>query len=144
MSNLRVAPADLFMTFGNGARSKVETVGDLVLRIPGSDFETVILSDVFYVPDATMNLLSIRASVSRGIDVHFSRDENGDAYCLLEKVGKVMVEAVAASSVFAMVADTGEKALAAVESPELWHRRYGHLGFDNLVKLAPAALLVTW
>ena len=141
MNNLKEAPADLFMTFGNGAGSKVEAVGDLVLRIPASDFETVTLSDVFYVQEAIMNLLSIRASVARGIDVHFSRDENGYAYCLLEKGGKVMVEAIAASGVFAMVADTGEKALAAVESPELWHRRYGHLGFDSLVKLAAGDLV---
>ncbi len=35
-----------------------------------------------------------------------------------------------------MEAHLPERAMAAVESPELWHRRFGHLGFDNLAKLA--------
>ena len=40
-----------------------------------------------------------------------------------------------------MEADLPERAMAAVESPELWHRRFGHLGFDNLVKLADGHLV---
>ena len=33
MTNLRVAPAGLSMTFGNGAKAKVEAVGEMVLKI---------------------------------------------------------------------------------------------------------------
>ncbi len=83
MTNLRVAPAGLSMTFGNGAKAKVEAVGDMVLGIPGSDFQSVTLGDVFYIPEASMNMFSIRAAVTRGINVHFSRDKRGP-YCRLD------------------------------------------------------------
>ena len=66
MTNLRVASAGLSMTFGNGAKAKVEAVGDMVLEIPGSDFQSVTLRDVFYIPEASMNMFSIRAAVTRG------------------------------------------------------------------------------
>ncbi len=140
MTNLRVAPAGLSMTFGNGVKAKVEAVGDMVLGIPGSDFQSVTLGDVFYIPEASMNMFSIRAAVTRGINVHFSRDKRGP-YCRLEKDGGLMVEANADCGVFTMEAHLPERAMAAVESPELWHRRFGHLGFDNLVKLADGHLV---
>ena len=75
MSNLRAAPADLHITFGNGTRAKVEAVGDLVLRIPDSDFETVTMSNVYHVPEATMKLFSIRAAVAKSINAFFSKDQ---------------------------------------------------------------------
>ena len=141
MSNLRAAPADLHITFGNGTRAKVEAVGDLVLRIPDSDFETVTLSNVYHVPEATMKLFSIRAAVAKGINAFFSKDQQG-TYCILEKAGKLMVKSFANGGIFGMVAHTTEdQVLAAVESPELWHRRYGHMGYDGLAKLAAGNLV---
>ena len=39
-----------------------------------------------------------------------------------------------------MTAYTREMAMAAVEDPELWHRRFGHLSYDDLAKLAAGNL----
>ena len=54
MSNLRPAETGKFITFGNGTRAEVKAIGDVMLKIPGSEVETVILSDVFHVPEATI------------------------------------------------------------------------------------------
>ena len=55
MSDLRTVETEKFNTFGNGSKAKVEAVGDIVLKIPGSEVETVTLTDMFHVPDATIN-----------------------------------------------------------------------------------------
>ena len=128
------------MTFGNGSKASVEAVGDVVLRIPGSEVETLTLTDVYLVPDATMNLFSIRSAVKRGVDVLFSRDQSGE-YCTMRKDGKLLARGDAYGGLFGMVGHAAHVAMSATETPELWHRRYGHLGYDNLAKLAEGGLV---
>ena len=129
-----------FITFGNGTKAKVEAVGDIVLKIPGSEVETVTLTDVFHVPDATMNLFSIRSAVKRGVEVVFSKDQSGE-YCTMSKDGRLLTRTDARAGLYGMVGHSAHVALSAAESPELWHRRYGHLGYDNLAKLAAGKLV---
>ena len=140
MSNLRSVETEKFITFGNGTKAKVEAVGDIVLKIPGSEVETVTLTDVFHVPDATMNLFSIRSAVKRGVEVVFSKDQSGE-YCTMSKDGRLLTRTDARAGLFGMVGHSAHVALSAAESPELWHRRYGHLGYDNLAKLAAGELV---
>ena len=75
MTNMRPVPAETTITFGNGTQASVEAVGDVVLRIPGSEVDTLTLTDVYHVPEATMNLFSIRSAVNRGVEVPFSKDK---------------------------------------------------------------------
>ena len=140
MSNLRSVETERFITFGNGTKAKVEAVGDIVLKIPGSEVETVTLTNVFHVPDATMNLFSIRSPVKRGLEVVFSKDQSGE-YCTMCKDGRLLTRTDARAGLFGMVGHSAHVALSAAESPELWHRRYGHLGYDNLAKLAAGELV---
>ena len=140
MSNLRPVEADKFITFGNGTKAEVKAIGDVVLKIPGSEVETVTLTDVFHVPEATMNLFSIRSAVKKGVEVVFSKDKYGE-YCTMSKDGRLLTRSDARAGLFGMVGHSAHVALAAVESPELWHRRYGHLGYDNLAKLAAGELV---
>ena len=139
MSNLRPAEMQKFITFGNGTKAEVKAIGDVVLRIPGSEVETVTLTDVFYVPEATMNLFSIRSAVKEGVEVVFSRDKFGE-YCTMRKDGRLLTRSDARAGLFGMIGHSAQVALSAVENPELWHRRYGHLGYENLAKLAAGEL----
>ena len=141
MHNLRPVNEDLTITFGNGTKASVENIGDVVLEVPGSDVATLTLMDVWHVPEAKMSLFSIDRAVQNGVDVTFSRDDGAGRYCLLEKDGQLLARATSQGGVFGMVAYTGETAMAAVEDPELWHRRFGHLGYDNLAKLAAGNLV---
>ena len=47
--------------------------------------ETLTLTDVLHVPEATMNLFSIRSAVKRGVEFVFSKDKFGD-YCTMSDV----------------------------------------------------------
>ena len=118
----------------------MEAVGDIVMRIPGSGVDTITLRDVYHVPEPHMNLSSIRSAVRRGVKVLFSRD-NAEKYCTMTKDGKLLARSDASAGMFGMVGRTARMALAATETPELWHRRYGHLGFEGLAKLAEGALV---
>ena len=143
MSNLRPAEANRYNTFGNGAQAKVEALGDLVMKVPGSEVETLTLTDVLHVPEATMNLFSIRSAVKRGVEFVFSKDKFGD-YCTMSEDGRLLNRSDArGAGLFGMIGHCAHVhvALSAVESPELWHRRYGHLGYDNLAKLAAGELV---
>ena len=140
MSNMRPVPPETTITFGNGSKASVEAVGDVVLRIPGSEVDTITLTDVYLVPDATMNLFSIRSAVKRGVEFLFSRDKSGE-YCMMRKDGRLLMRGDAHGGVFGMVGHAAHVALSATETPELWHRRYGHLGYDNLAKLAEGGLV---
>ena len=142
MSNLRAAHADCTSFWqwdqgqdGNRCRSCAQDIGSAV--------ETITPGNVYHVPEATMKLFSIRAAVAKGIVVHFSQGEHG-IYCVQKKDGQLMVKSFAGKAgTFAIVAHTTEnKVLAAVESPKLRHRRYGHLRFDNLAKPAAGNLVV--
>ncbi len=143
MTNVRTVPADTTITFGNGEQAAVEAVGDVTLRVPGSDFRSLTLTDVWHVPRATMNLFSIKSAVRRGIEVVFSHDNSGEI-CTMRKDGKLLARGDARTGIFGMVGHhvpAASVALSATETPQLWHRRYGHLGYDNLAKLAETGLV---
>ena len=53
MTNVRPAPPETSITFGNGSKASVEAVEDVVLRIPGSEVDTLTLTDVYHVPEAS-------------------------------------------------------------------------------------------
>ena len=135
MHNMRPMKEDLYISFGNGSKARVEAVGDLVLEVPGSEVATLTLTDVFHVPEAKMNLFSIDRAVEKGLTVRFSRVNAAMRHCYLEKDGQLLARATSQSGVFGMTAYLAQTALAAVEDPEVWHRRYGHLGYDYLAKL---------
>ena len=87
-----------------------------------------------------MNLFSIRSAVNRGVEVLFSKDKSGE-YCTMRKNGRLLARGDAQAGVFGMVGHAAQVALSATETPELWHRRYGHLGYDNLAKLVEGSLV---
>ena len=78
--------------------------------------------------------------MKKGVEVVFSRDKYGE-YCTMSKDGRLLTRSDACAGLFGMVGHSAHVELGAVKSPELWHRRYGQLGYDNLAKLAAEELV---
>lgn len=116
MHNLRPVQEDLSITLGNGTKARVESIGDVVLEVLGSDVATLTVMDVCHVPEARMNLFSIDRAVQNGVDVTFSRDA-ALGYCCLKKDGRLLARATSHGGVYGLMAYSGETAMAAVEDP---------------------------
>ena len=131
MFNMRRLDMEVAITFGNGAQSKASVIGDIIMTdIQGSNVERIILRDVLYIPEAWANLLSIPHSVKNGVKFEF-----GNSICSILKDGILIAKAMHQNGLYCIRSYATEKALQAKESPELWHRRFGHLGYDNLARL---------
>ena len=76
MINLRPPPSDTSITFANGSKASVEAVGDNVMRVPGSEVDTITLTDVYHVPEAHLNLFSIRSAVRRGVMIEYRQGKH--------------------------------------------------------------------
>ena len=104
--------------------------GDVYLTLynNGEKFE-IVLNDVLFVPQIRNKLLSLPVVIQKGAEVKFVRNSvvfvmNDKSYDVGHKHGKlfklntVPFETCCMSSVNV--------------SPEIWHMRYCHLGYDNL------------
>ena len=144
--NVRPPTTDITITFGNGGTGKAVAVGDVMLRTPSS-VAPLVLTNVLHIPEATENLLSVRYATNRGLDFTFSSagcsirhndtlvatapcHGRSDIYSLQ---GECLTPAMGAFC--ATVMQPALLARAPKESPQLWHQRFGHLGYDNLAKL---------
>jgi transposase InsO family protein len=122
---------EVCITFGNMEQTKATAVGDVALKgITGASVPLVWLTDVLFVPGASSNLLSVPQAVKKGVEFSFTADG-----CVVSKRGYTIAEAYNNGGLYTL--RCGERAFTAKnkESPELWHRRFGHLGYDNLGKL---------
>ena len=124
-----------------GEQCEAEAVGSALLYgVAGSKpGDVLLLGNVHYVPGAAANLLSIPVCVRNGAKFEFE-----DNKCYITVGGEVVAEAECKEGVYTLSvgalkvpSSAKEVALAttAAESAELWHRRYGHLGYENLARL---------
>ena len=124
-----------------GEQCEAEAVGSALLYgVPGSKpGDVLLLGDVLYVPGAAANLLSIPVCVKNGAKFVFE-----DEKCYITVGGEVVAEAVCKAGVYTLSVESMEVpssakevalAATATESAELWHRRFGHLGYENLARL---------
>jgi hypothetical protein len=137
MLNPQALNGSVTITFGNNSQAKAEAVGDVVLtNISGAAVPRIVLGEALYVPQASANLLSISAASSKGIDFTF----NGDT-CTISKGSFFIATAEKSGGLFTL--RTSERALAAwsSESPQLWHRRFAHLGYTNLAKMQSGGMV---
>jgi hypothetical protein len=129
MINVRDLDRDIHITFGNGSAGKATGIGDVLLK--GTP---IILRDVLYVPDASANLMSVTCATANGAEFVFNKSS-----CDIKVNGAIIATAIRQDNGLYCIGNSGYDApahLATVkETPELWHRRFGHLGYDNLAKL---------
>ena len=140
LTDLRPAPHTVIVTFGNGSIGEATLIGDAYLQPnPGS---LIKLTDVLYIPGAADNLLSVSQATKRGFSFSFN-----DTDCQISKDNQMIAtgHADTTSSIYHLASRCLEPGSAAhamttayaarVDTPQLWHRRLGHLGYDNLAKL---------
>ena len=135
LMNARAPRGRPTITFGNGGTAEAVLTGEVELSTPRGTF---VLHDVLYVPEATENLISVRAATKRGLAFTFHADRceitmNGAALAVAPCTGDTIYylhgHPITADAPQALAA------LHKLESPELWHRRYAHLGYENLARL---------
>lgn len=127
------------VSVGDGRVLKVVGRGKvrLVMRLLGDKVKRCVLHDVLHVPDLSCNLVSVSKASERGKVTEFN--ESG---CQLKKPdGTVVAVAVRCGSLYFLDCQPLEQANVAGSNEDLWHRRYGHLGYDGLRQLAVEQLV---
>ncbi len=120
------------VTFGNNTVALAASVGNVRVR---TSVASITLLDVLFVPGAVSNLFSVRQAAERGATTKFTSSgcivEGPGGRCLAKmKAGPGELYCMDVSYPYQDV-----KTFLAKETPELWHRRFGHLGYNNLSKL---------
>ena len=128
------------ITFGNGDQGMAEGKGDIVLHTPCGK---ATLRDVLYVPTLVTNLLSVSTAMDRGTDVKF--DSIKHTVTLLQR-GRAVLTATRRDNLFIVNRDKPAAHTALVATKEsaaaqLWHRRFGHLSYDSLAKMARGSMV---
>jgi hypothetical protein len=148
--NARPPPSDITITFGNGGTGKAKAVGDIMLHTSASS-APLVLTNVLHIPEASENLLSVRYSTQRGLTFTFTSSDckikhgdtilacapsqNSDIYYLSGECITPSMDAFCATLLKPALTATQAYAATHKETPQLWHKRFGHLSYDNLAQL---------
>lgn len=123
-----------YIKCANGATARVEGTGDVTLNTTSG---VVMLRDVLYVPELKANLLSVSSAMSKGTVGDFAADT-----ITLRQSGRIVLTATRRSDLFFVDMLGAPAALASMQSSaQLWHRRFGHLGYGALSKMASGQLV---
>lgn len=109
---------------GNNARMQVMGLGNIKLRVQG---RTQIISDVYYVPDLTNNLLSVGQLQEKDLTMIM---QNGACKILYPINGLIVHTYMTTNRMFVMLTEQHNDACLQVTQEDLtglWHRRFGHL-----------------
>ncbi|MCO5581576.1 hypothetical protein L7F22_035464 [Adiantum nelumboides] len=126
------------VTCENNASYPIKGIGKILITI--SDGSDLCLPDVLYVPGIKKNLLSVSSLAKNGLRVIFEDDrcivkdqENGYSLIttgMLEN-GLFVLDCYE-KQIQVCIAETKTQAMQDVE---LWHARFGHVGYDSLMTL---------
>ncbi len=126
------------VTFVNGQQAEALGQGEVVLQVQTSQGTSeVTLRNVLHVPEATINLFSTRQATNSGAVITFMN--NG---CSVSLDDTLYMEGISQEDGLLVINQSKEQPASAVaaaavskDTAELWHRRFGHLGYDNLFNL---------
>jgi hypothetical protein len=120
---------------GGGSQLKAITAGDVVLRDDNNN--RILLKEVLHVPGLAANLISVSKLNQKGAKVIF-----GSPDCAtITRGGDTLLEAYGYKGIFKVRAGmSAEYAIGLISSSskataEVWHRRFGHLGYSNMARL---------
>ena len=133
-SNLESLDKPQEVSLGDGHVSKATAQGVVFLemKLPGGKTRNCKLIDVLYVPKLSYSLSSVSKATESGKTTKF--DETGCQ--ILGKNSKVIAAATRVGSLYYLDCLVKQQVSVAQCKEVLWHRRYGHLGTQNLQKLA--------
>ena len=127
------------VSLGDGHVSKAVAQGVVLLemKLPGGKTRKCKLVDVLYVPKLSYSLLSVSKAGESGKTTKF----NETGCQILSKSHKLIAAATRIGSLYYLDCLVKQQVNAAQCKEVLWHRRYGHLGTQNLQKLAREKLV---
>lgn len=116
----------------NSSTMDIEATGTVTLFPSGAN--PIEVKDVLYVPNLSTNLLSVSQIVEKGFRMTF-----GQSGCTVyDRKGRIRGIGERVGNLFRLKqrGTEAEQSLACKSVPlETWHKRMGHLGYDNLMKL---------
>jgi hypothetical protein len=139
LTELRPLQQPVKVLFGNKGVGLARTEGNAVFttQVQGTT-RTIKLCNVLHVPECTVgNLFSVKQACRHGARAVF--EPNG--YCHIDLKHETVMEGFSKDEglYFTTAKPALEEAVAgavkAQESTQLWHRRFGHMGYDNLASL---------
>ena len=126
----------LKVTLADGHRVEATDIGTVTLELllPDATTKQITLTDVLYLPKLSCNLLSVPRAFDAGLVLNFSRQ----SVEILDEQRQVVGIANRVGSLYHLEFCRKQQANVADKSGKerLWHRRYGHLGEQNLKNLA--------
>lgn len=123
---------ELEVTLGDGHVLKATGKGDVKLEMTASQGRIkCILRDVLYVPGLAHNLFSVSKATEAGKTTNFTKEG-----CSIREVNgnRLIAEGYRQGGLYYLGHDD-VCTQAHVASTETWHRRFGHLGSQNLTRL---------
>ena len=105
-----------------------------IKAVVNGKLQKIALRDVLYLPELDKNLLSVRAMVKLGAVVSFEND-----LCKITRNSKLLAVGVIRGKLYVLKIMEDQVNIASEELESdlfLWHCRLGHLGMDNVIKLA--------
>jgi len=125
--SLKRLPTDKKIFMGDGSDVSAHGVGTVRLN------PEVVLTDVLYVPEFTVNLCSVSKLAKDGLAVTFM-----ETLCTITKDGHELIRGTGVAGLYTLHTE-GEMALTAATT-SLWHRRLGHLNVASVKKLETMAV----
>ena len=115
-----------------GDASKVEVKGKGKIAFTLNDGRSGYLEDVYYIPEMKSNILSVGQLLEKGYRIYSS----GKTLCMEDRKGKMVVSVdMAPNRMFKMkigMLQTRCLKINTENKTELWHLRFGHLGYSGL------------
>jgi transposase InsO family protein len=123
-------PNDKKIYMGDGSEVLAYGVGTVYLC------PNVLLQEVLYVPDFTVNLCSVSKLAKSGFAISFEATE-----CAIAKDGQEVVRGTGVAGLYTLkLSDEHDSEVALTATTvSLWHRRLGHLNMASVKKLATMA-----
>lgn len=117
----------------NDARLKVKQMGSGTFK--ALDGEQITVNDILHIPDISANLLSVYRMVCHGNKVIFDYD----GCKIYNKSDKLIASCKPENGVYKLKLIAHEQQCLLTKQEEssamLWHRRFGHLNFQTMMKL---------
>lgn len=122
-----------FVKFGDNTGLYITGIGNVLINNDTS------INDVYYVEGLKYNLLSVSQICDSGLQVEFSSYE-----CYIKKEsGKIIARGFRTSGNLYNLSDstsqgksTGMCLMSHIDENWLWHKRFGHVNFDNIVRIS--------
>lgn len=118
----------------NDQRLKVNGMGDGEFMVNAGNMR-ITVNDILHVLDMRVNLLSVFKIVSHGNTVVF----NNDGCKIFNKFDKLVASCKPENGIYKLILSPVKQHCLLSEQREtdalLWHRRYGHIGFQSLMRL---------